>query len=119
MARATLRRKIGYYLAAGIPRPQDEILRFVYDLTVGVDNSQARRYPLLRSLSDQISRSFRSQRNSKSFATGRSYIETGRKTGASAIGIIVQLFQDDPWKGPRVLPQQPNPIRAPEQLPQT
>lgn len=95
--------KIGYNLAISFRDHQDEILRFVDDLTVSFDNNQSERDLRMARLQTKISGSFRSQRNAKAFATVRSYIETGRKHGANPIEILLQLFQHDACRIPRTL----------------
>jgi transposase len=97
----TRTQKIGYNLAVAFRDHQDEILRFIDDLTVSFDNNQSERDLRMARLQTKISGSFRSQRNAKAFATVRSYIETGRKHGANPIEILHQLFQHDPWRIPR------------------
>jgi transposase len=94
--------KIGYNLAVAFRDHPDEILRFVDDLTVSFDNNQSERDLRMARLQTKISGSFRSQRGAKSFATVRSYIETGRKHGANPYEILLQLFGHDPWTIPRL-----------------
>jgi transposase len=94
--------KIGYNLAVAFRDHQDEILRFVDDLTVSFDNNQSERDLRMARLQTKISGSFRSQRGAKSFAAVRSYIETGRKHEANPFDILLQLFRHDPWTIPRL-----------------
>lgn len=93
--------RIGYNLAVAFRDHKHEILRFVDDLTVPFDNNQSERDLRMARLQTKISGCFRSERGAQSFATVRSYIETGRKHGANPFNILVQLFQHQPWTIPQ------------------
>jgi transposase len=92
--------KIGYNLAVALRDHQHETLRFVDDLTVWFSNNQSERDLRMARLQTKISGCFRSQRGAQSFATVRSYIETGRKHGENPYHILLKLFQQDPWTIP-------------------
>jgi transposase len=94
--------KIGYNLAVAFRDRQDEVLRFVDDLTVNFDNNQSERDLRMAKLQTKISGSFRSELGAKNFATVRSYIETGRKHGANPFDTLLQLFQHKPWTIPQL-----------------
>ena len=94
--------KIGYNLAVAFRDRQDEVLRFVDDLTVNFDNNQSERDLRMAKLQTKISGSFRSEHGAKNFATVRSYIETGRKHGANPFDTLLQLFQHKPWTLPQL-----------------
>jgi transposase len=94
--------KIGYNLAVAFRDRQDEVLRFVDDLTVNFDNNQSERDLRMAKLQTKISGSFRSEHGAKNFATVRSYIETGRKHGANPFDTLLQLFQHKPWTIPQL-----------------
>ena len=94
--------KLGYNLAVAIRDRQDEVLRFVDDLTVNFDNNQSERDLRMAKLQTKISGSFRSEHGAKNFATVRSYIETGRKHGANPFDTLLQLFQHKPWTIPQL-----------------
>lgn len=93
--------KIGGNLAVAFRDRQDEVLRFVDDLTVNFDNNQSERDLRMAKLQTKISGSFRSEHGAKNFATVRSYIETGRKHGANLFDTLLQLFQHKPWTIPQ------------------
>jgi transposase len=95
--------KIGYNLAVALRDHKHEVLRFVDDLTVWFSNNQSERDLRMARLQTKISGCFRSKRGAQSFATVRSYIETGRKHGENPYDILVQLFQQNPWTIPPVL----------------
>lgn len=98
--RRTRSEKIGYNLAVALRDHRDEVLRFSDDLTVPFDNNQSERDLRMARLQTKVSGGFRSERGARSFATVRSYIETGRKHGANPYDILVQLFARNPWHIP-------------------
>jgi transposase len=95
--------RIGYNLAVAFSDHKSEVLAFVDDLAVSFDNNQSERDLRMARLQTKISGCFRSQRGAESFATVRSYIETGRKHGANPYDILVQLFEKKPWTIPRTV----------------
>jgi transposase len=96
--------KIGYNLAVALRDHKHEVLRFIDNLAVSFDNNQSERDLRMARLQTKISGGFRSQRGARSFATVRSYVETGRKHGANPFDILVQLFNRNPWKIPQPIP---------------
>lgn len=76
------------------------ILRFMNDLTTPMTNNEAERALRPSKLHRKISGSFRSLAGAQRAAHLRSYLDTTRKNGVSAMDALMRLFAGDPWMPP-------------------
>ena len=84
-------------LAVAFTAHRRSILRFMYDLDVGMTNNQAERDLRPVKIHRKISSCFRDQPGADRFAHVRSYLSTTRKHDIPAIDALTQLFNNDPW----------------------
>lgn len=64
------------------------MLRFVHDLTVPFDNSEAERDLRMMKVEQKVSGGFRTAAGAHTFCTRRSYPGTARKQGQDAVGAL-------------------------------
>ena len=76
---------------------QQEVLAFVYDLRVPLDNNLAERDVRMVKVKQKISGAFRTQAGAETFCSIRSYISTARKHGCNVIGVIHDAFSGHPF----------------------
>jgi len=67
---------------------------------VSLDNNVAERSLRMVKLHDKISGTFHSTLGAEAFATIRSYLQTAANHGENLLGVLNQLFTDDPWLPP-------------------
>lgn len=89
-----------YNLAAAFAAHKRSILRFMNDLETPMTNNEAERALRPSKLHRKISGSFRSLAGAQRSANLRSYLDTTRKNGISAIDALMRLFAGDPWMPP-------------------
>ena len=76
------------------------ILRFMTDLQTPMTNNEAERALRPSKLHRKVSGSFRSLAGAERSANVRSYLDTTRKNGVSAVDALMRLFAGDPWMPP-------------------
>jgi transposase len=86
-----------YNLVTAFSTHKNAILRFMNDLQTPATNNEAERALRPSKLHRKISGSFRSLAGAERSAHVRSYLDTTRKNGVSAMDALMRLFQDDPW----------------------
>jgi transposase len=84
-------------LAVAFETHRRSILRFMYNLDVGLTNNQAERDLRPVKIHRKISSCFRDQTGAERFAHVRSYLSTTRKHDIPAIDALTQLFNNNPW----------------------
>ena len=84
-------------LAVAFETHRRSILRFMYNLDVGMTNNQAERDLRPVKIHRKISSCFRDQTGAERFAQVRSYLSTTRKHDIPAIEALTRLFNNDPW----------------------
>jgi transposase len=75
---------------------QDQVLAFLYDLTIPFDNNQAERDLRMLTVQQKVSGSFRSVAGATAFARIRGYLSTMRKQGMALLEVLEALFTDQP-----------------------
>ena len=73
------------------------MLRFATDFAVPFDNNQAERDIRMVKLQQKISGGWRSDTGAHAFLDVRSYLSTARKSGQSAMTVLRELFNGQPW----------------------
>jgi len=73
------------------------VLRFATDFAVPFDNNQAERDVRMVKLQQKISGGWRSDTGAHAFLDVRSYLSTARKNGHSAMTVLRDLFNGQPW----------------------
>jgi transposase len=89
-----------YNLVTAFSTHKGPILRFMNDLGTPMTNNEAERALRPSKLHRKVSGSFRSLAGAKRSANLRSYLDTTRKNGVSAMDALMRLFADDPWMPP-------------------
>jgi len=79
------RRTPGAQLLYRLRRYRDAVLRFVHDLTVPFDNSEAERDLRMMKVEQKVSGGFRTPAGAATFCTLRTYLVTARKQGIAAL----------------------------------
>ena len=79
---------------------EPEILAFTRNLAVPFDNNQAERDLRMTKIHQRVSGGWRAPHGIQTFATIRSYIETGRKHGHNPLHLLTQLYTTQPWPIP-------------------
>ena len=86
--RGRLRRSAGAQLLHRLRRDRDAVLRFVEDLTVPFDNSEAERDVRMMRVEQKVSGGFRTAAGAHTFCTLRGYLSTARKQGQHALAVL-------------------------------
>jgi transposase len=89
-----------YNLVTAFSTHKSSILRFMNDLQVPMTNNAAERSLRPSKLHRKISGSFRSLAGAERSAHVRSYLDTTRKNGVSAMEALMGLFEGNPWMPP-------------------
>jgi len=91
------RRSPGGQLLYRLRRDQDAVLRFLTDLRVPFDNSEAERDLRMMKVEQKVSGGFRTPAGAHTFCTLRGYLSTARKQGQSALGALAGLYAGRPF----------------------
>lgn len=91
------RRTPGALLLRRMRRHRDAVLRFVYDLAVPFDNSEAERDLRMMKVEQKVSGGFRTAAGAHTFCTLRSYLGTARKQGQDALGVLRGALAGQPF----------------------
>lgn len=89
-----------YNLVSAFATHKHSILRFMNDLDTPMTNNEAERALRPSKLHRKISGSFRSLAGAERSANLRSYLDTTRKHGITAMDALTQLFAGRPWMPP-------------------
>lgn len=89
-----------YNLAAAFTKHRTSILRYMYNLDLGMTNNQAERDLRPVKIHRKVSSCFKTLGGAERFAHVRSYLSTTRKHDIPAIDALTQLFSNDPWMPP-------------------
>ena len=89
-----------FNLVSAFSAHKASILRFMTDLQTPMTNNEAERALRPSKLHRKVSGSFRSLAGAQRSANLRSYLDSTRKNGVSAMDALVRLFADDPWMPP-------------------
>ncbi len=84
-------------LLARLETHRADVLRFATDFAVPFDNNQAERDVRMVKLQQKISGGWRSDTGAHAFLDVRSYLSTARKNGQSAMTVLLDLFNGQPW----------------------
>jgi len=84
-------------LLARLETHRADVLRFATDFAVPFDNNQAERDVRMVKLQQKISGGWRSDTGAHAFLDVRSYLSTARKNGQSAMTVLRDLFNGQPW----------------------
>ena len=84
-------------LLARLETHRADVLRFATDFAVPFDNNQAERDVRMVKLQQKISGGWRSDTGAHAFLDVRSYLSTARKNGHSAMTVLRDLFNGQPW----------------------
>jgi len=84
-------------LLARLETHRADVLRFATDFAVPFDNNQAERDIRMVKLQQKISGGWRSDTGAHAFLDVRSYLSTARKSGQSAMTVLRELFNGQPW----------------------
>jgi len=84
-------------LLARLETHRAHVLRFATDFAVPFDNSQAERDVRMVKLQQKISGGWRSDTGAHAFLDVWSYLSTARKNGQSAMTVLRDLFNGQPW----------------------
>jgi len=84
-------------LLARLETHRADVLRFATDFAVPFDNNQAERDVRMVKLQQKISGGWRSDTGAHAFLDVRSYLSTARKHGHSAMTVLRDLFNGQPW----------------------
>jgi transposase len=90
-----------FNLATAFATHKQSILRFMNDLATPMTNNEAERALRPSKLHRKVSGCFRSKAGAERSAHLRSYLDTTRKNGISAMDALTRLFADDPWMPPQ------------------
>jgi transposase len=90
-----------FNLATAFATHKRSILRFMNDLATPMTNNEAERALRPSKLHRKISGCFRSRAGAERSAHLRSYLDTTRKNGISAMDALMRLFAGDPWMPPQ------------------
>ncbi len=90
-----------FNLATAFATHKDSILRFMNDLATPLTNNEAERALRPSKLHRKVSGCFRSKAGAERSAHLRSYLDTTRKNGMSAMEALTRLFTGDPWMPPQ------------------
>jgi transposase len=82
------RRSLGAQLLYRLRRDRDAVLRFVDDLAVPFDNSEAERDLRMMKVEQKVSGGFRTPAGAADFCALRSYLVTARKQGVGALDAL-------------------------------
>ena len=82
------RRTPGAQLLLRLRKYRDAVLRFIHDLTVPFDNSEAERDLRMMKVEQKVSGGFRTADGAHTFCTLRSYLVTARKQGVAALDAL-------------------------------
>ena len=91
------RRTPGALLLRRMRRHRDAVLRFVDDLAVPFDNSEAERDLRMMKVEQKVSGGFRTVAGAHTFCTLRSYLGTARKQGRTALGVLLGALAGAPF----------------------
>jgi len=94
--RNTLERE-SYNLVCALRDRREEATRFAVDLDVPFTNNEAERSLRMAKLHQKISGCFQSKDHARAFAVLRSYLDTARKHGESALTVLGLVFTGQPW----------------------
>jgi transposase len=78
-------------------RHRAAVLRFVHDLRVPFDNSEAERDLRMMKVEQKVSGGFRTVRGAHTFCTLRSYLVTARKQGVAALDALHRALTGQPF----------------------
>jgi transposase len=84
-------------LLARLENNRADVLRFATNFVVPFDNNQAERDVRMVKLQQKISGGWRSDTGAEAFLDVRSYLGTARKHGESAMVVLRDLFNGQPW----------------------
>ena len=91
------RRSPGGQLLDRLRRYHDAVLRFVHDLPVPFDNSEAERDLRMMKVEQKVSGGFRTPHGAHTFCTLRSYLVTARKQGVAALDALGAALTGSPF----------------------
>ena len=91
------RRTPGAQLLLRLRRDQGAVLRFLTDLRVPFDNSEAERDLRMMKVEQKVSGGFRTAGGAATFCALRGYLSTARKQGQSALGVLRDLLAGQPF----------------------
>jgi len=91
------RRTPGAQLLYRLRRDQDAVLRFLVDLRVPFDNSEAERDLRMMKVEQKVSGGFRTAAGAHTFCALRGYLSTARKQGQDALGVLRDLLAGHPF----------------------
>jgi len=91
------RRSPGAQLLYRLRRDRDAVLRFLTDLRVPFDHSEAERDLRMMKVEQKVSGGFRTPQGVHTFCTLRGYLSTARKQGQSALGVLRSLLTGQPF----------------------
>ena len=78
-------------------RHREAVLRFLGDLAVPFDNSEAERDVRMMRVEQKISGGFRTPNGAVTFCTLRGYLTTARKQGQHALAVLRDALTGHPW----------------------
>ncbi len=96
-SRGRPRRSLGAQLLYRLRRDRDAVLRFVDDLAVPFDNSEAERDLRMMKVEQKVSGGFRTAVGAADFCTLRSYLVTARKQGVAALDALRGALDGAPF----------------------
>jgi transposase len=96
--RGRYRRTPGAQLLHRLRRDEDAVLRFLEDLTVPFDNSEAERDLRMMKVEQKVSGGFRTPDGAHRFCTLRSYLVTARKQGVAALDALRHALTGQPFQ---------------------
>jgi transposase len=91
------RRTPGALLLFRLRRDRDAVLRFIEDLAVPFDNSEAERDLRMMKVEQKVSGGFRTPTGAATFCTLRSYLVTARKQGVAALDALRLALVGQPF----------------------
>jgi len=92
------RRSLGAQLLYRLRRDQDAVLRFLDDLAVPFDNSEAERDLRMMKVEQKVSGGFRTLVGAAAFCALRSYLVTARKQGVGALTALRDALAGAPFR---------------------